>query len=419
MRKRHASPFSHTHWMADRHGGERCLLRVPGRKAVTLKGWNSRLKAEASTIFAAQYREALAGAEPIERKGLGVPRSGTIAALRAITYKHVLFTGKRPATQRTLRSYIDRMAALEGDKPWALLRPEDVQRRVNIFAAAGKAAAARNFKIAVTLLHKVAVDVGWRKKGDDPTRGVELPKIKGKGYRTWTDDEAAAYETAYGYDTRERLIYEAYACTALRRSDIARLCRGHIRTRKQIACIGQHKVTHNLVLPWIEKNDEPLTLPILPWLQRALDELPADNVPWIMTTDDGRPLIAGPDGKALSGKRTADVLSEACLKIGLGRKIVDASGVPKGLSGHGLRKRMATRLAELCGCSELKIMAVLGQRDPRSAKVYTAAANNRMAEDALFELLALVDEEQPGTTGSHTPAPASHTLPQPFESKGK
>jgi len=86
MRKRHASPFSHTHWMADRHGGERCLLRVPGRKAVTLKGWNSRLKAEASTIFAAQYREALADAEPIERKGLGVPRSGTIAALRAITY---------------------------------------------------------------------------------------------------------------------------------------------------------------------------------------------------------------------------------------------------------------------------------------------------------------------------------------------
>jgi integrase len=415
-----ANPFPHTHWMPDRHDGERCLLRVPGRKAVTLKGWNSRRKAEASPIFAAQYREAMAGAEPLERKGLGVPRSGTVAALRALTYKHVLFTGKRPATQRTLRSYIDRVAKLEGDKPWASLRPEDVQKRVNIFAGAGKAAAARNFLIAIRVLHKVAVDAGWRRKDDDPTRGVELPKIKGKGYRTWTDDEAGAFEAVYGYDTRVRLIYEAYACTALRRSDIARLCRGHIRPRKKIALIGQHRVTHNLVLPWIEKNDEPLTLPILPWLQRAFDELSADNVTWIMTTDDARPLIAGPDGKALSGKRIADVLSAACLAIGLGPKIVDASGVPKGLSGHGLRKRMATRLAELCGCSELEIMSVLGQRDRRSAGVYTAAARkDRMAENALFKLLALVDEEQPGTTGSHTPATALHTPPQPIESKGK
>ena len=298
MRKR-ANPFPHTHWLPDRHGGHRCLLRVPGRKAVTLKGWGSRLKAEASPAFAAQYRDALAGAEPVERKGLGVPRSGTIAALRALAYKHVLFTGKRPATQRTLRSYIDRMAALEGDKLVEKLRPEDVQRRVDQFADAGKSAAARNFKIAFKLLHRIAVDLGWRKKADDPTAGVTLPKIKGKGYRTCADDEAAAYEVAYAFGTRKRLIYEAYACTGLRRGDMARLGRQCVRPRKQIAKIGPYVVTHNLRLPWLEKNpDEPFEIPILPSLQRAIDALPKDNMAF----------FAGPDGKPLTGKRTADIL---------------------------------------------------------------------------------------------------------------
>ena len=412
------NPFPHTNWMPDRHGGERCLLRVPGRKSVTIKGWNNRLKAERDPAFAAAYREAMAGAEPAEKKGLGMPRTGTLAALRAQLYSHTIFTGKRPATQRTLRSYVDRWATDEGDKPWALIEAracaEARQRLCRCRQGRGRAQLPDRGASASQGSGRRSA----RKKDDDPTEGVELPKIKGKGYRTWTDDEAVTYETAYTYDTLERLIYEAYACTGLRRSDIGRLRRGHVQPRKKIACIGRHKVTHDLVLPWIEKNDEALRLPILPWLQRALDELPAGNVTWLMAPDD-RPLIARPDGKPLSAKRIADILSEACLAIGLKPKIVDATGKPKGLSGHGLRKRMATRLAELCGCSELKIMSVLGQRDPRSAKIYTEAAKrNRMAEDALFELLALVDEEQPGTSGSHTPASASHTALNLLKARG-
>lgn len=382
---------------------------MPGRKAVTLKGWNSRVKAERDPAFAAAYREAMAGGVPAEKKGLSVPSTGTLAALRVLTYKHVLFTGKRPATQRTLRSYIDRWAATEGDKPWALIKPEHVQRRVNVFAEAGKAAAARNFLIAVRVLKKVAKDAGW--KGDDPTASVELPKIRGKGYRTWTDDEAGSYEAAYLFGDPRRLIYEAYGCTALRRGDIARLGRQCVRPRKKIAYIGRHKVTHNLKLPWLEKNsDEPFEIPTMPSLQRAIDELPFDNMAF----------FTGPDGKPLTGKRIADILREACLAIGLVPEIVDASGKPKGLSGHGLRKRMATRLAQQCRCSEHAIAAVLGDRDLRQVRRYTAAANkNQMREDALFALLELDAEEQPGTTVSHTPATVSHTPAKPLEVKRK
>jgi hypothetical protein len=257
--------------MPDRHGAERCLLRVPGRKAQTLKGWNSRLKAERDPAFAAAYRDAMAGAEPTEKKGLGVPKAGTLAALRALAYKHIFYTGKRPATQRSLRSYIDRWATDEGDKPWALLGPQHLQKRVNVFRDAGKAAGARNFLIGARFLHSVAVDVGWPTKGD-PTAGVTLPKIKGKGYRTCTDEESAAFEAAYPFGSWTRFIYEAYACTALRRGDIARLGRQHLKPRKTIARIGPHEVTHNLRLPWLEKNeDEPFEIPVLPPLQRAID----------------------------------------------------------------------------------------------------------------------------------------------------
>ena len=225
-----SKPFPYVYPDKDRQGRPRWRYRPPAGKAVTIKG------AYGSPAFAEAYRAAVEG--PIERKGLGVPRSGTIAMLRVLTYKHVFFTGRKPATQRSLRSYIDRMATLEDDKLVASLQQEDVQRRVNKFAEAGKPSAARNFLIAVRLLHKVAVAEHWRKKGDDPTAGIELPEITGKGYRTWEDDEAVAFEEAYLYGKRERFIYAAYAFTGLRRSDIARLGPRLLRPRREIVHIG-------------------------------------------------------------------------------------------------------------------------------------------------------------------------------------
>jgi len=365
------NPYPHCYRSKDRQGRDRWLVRVPGRKAVTVKGRYG------SPEFAANYKAAIEGAGPIEKKGLGTAAPGTVAALRALLYKHVFFTGKSPATQRSIRSYWDRFAEAEGNKPVALLRPEHVQKRVNVFANTGKPAAARNLLVAIRLGVKVAMEIGWLKQGNDPTAGVELPKIKGKGYRTWTEEEAAAYEAAYPHGTRERLIYEAYAFTALRRSDMARLGRQHLRPRKA-AYVGEYKVTHDLVLPDQHKTGEPLELPILPRLQAAIDALPVDQLMF----------FTSPAGSPLSGKRIADILAQACKAVGLGPKVCDATGKPKGLCGHGLRKRMAKRLAEEFGCSEFEIMSVLGQKDPRQARTYTAAASRkRMAENALFKLL--------------------------------
>jgi integrase len=398
MTRKRADPFPHTNWMRDRHGGERCILRVPGRKSITLKGWNNRLRAEASPLFAAQYRDAMAGVEPVEKKGLGIPKSGTLAALRVLIYKHAYFTTKRLTTQRSLSSYIDRIAKAEGDKPFALLRTEDVQRRVNLFAAAGKPAAARNLLNAFRLLQRVAVDAGLRKKDDDPTAGVELPRIKGKGYRPWTDDECATYEKKHPLGTRKRLLYAFHASTALRGGDVARVGRQHIRPRKNVISIGPYKVTHDLELPAMEKTGEPIKLPVLPQLQAAIDAMgPANNLPF----------FTGPDGVTpLTTKRLRAILREAVFEAGLDPVVCDDTGRPKGLSGHGLRKHMAKKLAEEIGCSEHEIAAVLGHKDLRQVRTYTAGANkDQMAERALLKLLANLAAEQPETSHSHT-APA-------------
>jgi hypothetical protein len=260
--------LKHVYRDKDRQGRVRWRYRKVGSKSKTLPGLPG------STEFMDALNAIVAEAAPTPKKGLGIAKVGTVAALRTLVYQHAAFTTKKVPTQRSLRSYIDRLAIAEGHKHVAGIEQRHVQARVDIFAGAGKAAAARNFLIAFRLLIKVAIAVGWRKKGDDPTIGVELPKITGKGYRAWTEANATTYEAAYDVGTRERLAYEFFSCTALRRSDVAKLGRQHIDPLKEPMFVGSLKVTHLLRLPWIEKNGEPLELFILPPLQAAIDALP-------------------------------------------------------------------------------------------------------------------------------------------------
>jgi len=94
---RYVAPYPHLHRGKDRQGRTRYLLRVPGRKAVTIKG------AYGSPGFAANYHAAMAGAEPVEKKGLGVPRQGTIAALARNCLASKDFDGKAAETRRDRR----------------------------------------------------------------------------------------------------------------------------------------------------------------------------------------------------------------------------------------------------------------------------------------------------------------------------
>ena len=99
--------YPHLHRMRDRQGRLRYLLRMPGRKGVTIKGDLG------SEEFARNYHLALTGFEPVEPKGLGIPRQGTVAALVRTYLASAAFTNLASETSRHRRNLVEEFA--EGD----------------------------------------------------------------------------------------------------------------------------------------------------------------------------------------------------------------------------------------------------------------------------------------------------------------
>jgi site-specific recombinase XerD len=78
--------------------------------------------------------------------------------------------------------------------------------------------AARNFLNTLRAMIAFAIDAGIR--ADDPTIGVKRPKIKTDGYRTWSEDDIAAFEATHPLGTMPRLALALLLYTGQRRSDI-------------------------------------------------------------------------------------------------------------------------------------------------------------------------------------------------------
>jgi hypothetical protein len=126
-------------WMPDRQGNLRGVLRLPGRKALTIKGhWRSKEHAYGSPEFAMAYRAAMEGHEPLPKKGLFAGKTGTLNALRTKLYLHPLFTGKKPSTQRSISSYIDTVCEHCGETSVAYMTRDDVQDIVDLTMEASR-----------------------------------------------------------------------------------------------------------------------------------------------------------------------------------------------------------------------------------------------------------------------------------------
>ena len=135
----------------------------------------------------------------------------------------------------------------------------------------------------------------------------------------------------------------------------------------------------------------------------------------IAAAERGETIIVTKNGKPLTKESFGNWFHDCCIEAGLLPEVVDASGRPKGLASHGLRKRMAERLAHL-GCGDEWIAAVLGHKDTRQVKVYTKGANKRrMARSALA---SLVEAEQARTPNLQTLGENLQTRGQRLEKKG-
>ncbi len=328
--------LKHVYRSKDRQGRDRWLLRLPGRKAITLKG------AHGSPEFMANYQAAIDGSTPIV--SVRAAKAGTMAGLVPLYFANIRFTALRPATKQSQRSYLERFAEKHGHRSVRGLQTDNVKDM--IAAKAGTPSGARNFLIALRGLMEFAIEIGWR--DDNPTADLKRPQIKTSGYRTWSEDDIADFQQVHPLGTRQRLALELLLWTGHRRGDIVRL--------------GRQNVADEVLLVVQQKTGAEVHTPIMPPLQSAIDALPQANMTFLVTAD----------GKPFSPQGFSNWFRAACRKAGLTT-----------LSAHGLRKAFSRRHAE-AGRSAMEIAALTGHQTLKEVERYTRAADRkRMAIKAM------------------------------------
>ncbi|MDP2355730.1 MAG: tyrosine-type recombinase/integrase [Beijerinckiaceae bacterium] len=199
---------------------------------------------------------------------------------------------------------------------------------------------------------------GWAVDADlvrtDPTQGISFKKSgkpKTAGFPVWTDDEIAIFEQRWPRGTRERVMFDVFLYTGLRRGDAA--------------VVGKQHVRNGVITIDTEKTGMRVTIPILPELQATLDAGPTGDLAFIGNGTNGNPLTK---------ESLGNLFAEACR----------AAGIRK--SAHGLRKAAATNAANH-GATVAELEAIFGWAGGQMAALYTRSANRRaLASNAMSKL---------------------------------
>jgi integrase len=172
---------------------------------------------------------------------------------------------------------------------------------------------------------------------------------KSEGFRTWTEEDIAAFEAHHPVGSKPRLALALLLNTALRCADVVKVGRGHIRN-------GTIHVT-------AQKTKTPLVIPITTELAQAINAAaPSAHVVFLINER----------GQAFTGRGFSQWFRRQCEPAGL-----------KGLSAHGLRKATCRRLAE-AGCSANEIAAISGHASLAEVARYTRRADQaKLARNAM------------------------------------
>ena len=208
------------------------------------KGRRIRLPDDiASDEFQAAYQAALTGNAPPSKTTRTPPHS---LAWLIERYAESAAWQQLSVLTRKQRESIFREAIKRSDNAvFAAITEADIQRAID--KRAGTPAAANNFLKSMRSLFAWAVRNGHVKH--DPTHNVERVKYKTDGFPVWTIDEVAAYCAYHPIGTKARLTLELLLLTGLRRSDIVRLGRQHVRDKcadhphRENECGSIHTIT--------------------------------------------------------------------------------------------------------------------------------------------------------------------------------
>lgn len=328
----------------DRHGNVRYYVRKPGGPKVRVRG------TPGSVEFQLAYQSALKGTPAVPQPkpvtlGPGTWGRMVHAYLASPDFNDLHSRNTQPTRRRLLNKLVDQI----GHMPKSVITEKEFRAGL----AKRRHGAAKNFHVTLRGLYRWAVEN--QHVSYDPTAPVKFKKKATLGHHTWTPDECLVFEARWPVGSTARLAYALARYTAARISDVVQMGprhkkRGHI---VYIATKNAGRVQIKVVVP--------ISAP----LSEVLDAAPANRTTFLET--------------AYCKPFTVDGLGNAF------RKWCDKAGLPQ-CSMHGLRKAMATELAE-AGATNLELMSILGHSTPEESVTYTVAAERaKMAASGMAKV---------------------------------
>jgi len=320
----------------DRHGKSRVRFRRTG--------WATHYaQAEPGTPeFTQEYRTW----EREARIQVGADRvvAGSWDDLIARFYRSEGFRRKADETQRSYRGELERFRKKYGSRKVATMDAKHIYAIMQQMQATPSAA--NNLKKRLGQLFDMAIILGWRT--DNPTRVVSSLTTRKGGFKTWQEEQIAAYEAHHPVGTPARLAFDLALYTAQRRSDVCRMGPQHVKGGK---------ITVRQL-----KTDKLMTIPLHPRLSASIAATPTGHLAFIVSNR----------GAARTKESFGNWFADQCAAAGL-----------KGYSMHGLRKAASRRMAEL-GLSNQLIKSITGHTSDNEVARYTRDAEQaRMAELAM------------------------------------
>lgn len=309
-----------------------------------------RLRSEPGTEeFLAEYKAALEASQ--EDVNLG-GKPNTYSWLMVRYFESAEFKSLDPQTQRTRRGILESTclekvvadsAETFADFPLNRLTSKAIRVLRDRKVLQGFPDAANNRLKAIRRMFAWAVED--EVVDTNPARDVSYARTATSGHHTWTDDEILRFQQRHPPNTKAGLALALLSYTGVRRSDVVRLGRQHMRDG------------------WLKfrtfkgRNSNPVTveIPVLGPLKEALEAGPTGDMTFLMT-EYGRPFTAPGFGNWFR-----DRCNEAELPH---------------CSAHGLRKAGATLAAEN-GASTHELMSIFGWLTLQQAERYTRAAQRR------------------------------------------
>lgn len=313
-------PLQHLEKFKTRHGATIYYFRVG-------KGPRTRLPDDPESVqFKRDYLKALDAHLAGEERANSRTLAWLIAQYRESGHHEALAKETRKQFKYQFKKMIERAAAapIEELDHSSIVEGRDLRR--------AKPTDANKYIRASQKLFDFAVERGWMR--ENPARGVELVPLPNKkvGFLQWEEEDLEKFEKRWPIGTRERLAMDLLLYTGVRRSDVVRLGRQHMRKNGEIVIRTEKSVNSG--------NPVEVTITLLPPLQRSIAATKTGDLTFLVTRYN----------RAWVKESFGTWFKNACKAAG-----VDGDGK----AAHGLRKVAATRAAE-AGATEAELNAMFG-----------------------------------------------------------